>query len=197
LYAYRQSEIKPHVLCDDGFRKSEIGAGEYVSWEPENTNYQNLYYLHGALHVFDSQIEVQKYTWAGTGVRLIEQIRDALDRGLYPLFVAEGESRQKYARIRHSDFLDKTYRSLLRIGSSTKGGAMFVYGHSLAENDEHILRAIVKSNVNQLFVGVYGDSESLSNKRIIKRAKQMATERKKGLNLEVDFYDSSAVSVWN
>jgi hypothetical protein len=139
---------------------------------------------------------VQKYTWAGTGVRLIEQIRDALDKGLYPLFVAEGESRQKYARIRHSDFLDKTYRSMLRLGSSKNGGALFVYGHSLAANDEHILRGIVKSSINQLFVGIYGDPDSPDNKRIVKRAQQMATDKKKGLKLEVDFYDSSSVTVW-
>lgn len=195
-WALMQSEVKPDVHCDDGFRKSEIGTGEYVSWEPENTNHQNLYYLHGALHVFDSQIEVQKYTWAGTGVRLIDQIRDALDKGLYPLFVAEGESPKKWARIRHSDFLDKTYRSLMRLGSSKAGGTMFVYGHSLAANDEHILRGVVKSCIDQLFVSIYGDPSSPDNKRIIKRAKQMATDRKKGRELEVDFYDSGTTRVW-
>ena len=82
-----RSEITPNVPCDDGFRKPDGGEAQYVSWEPENTHHQNLYYLHGALHVFDSQHEVQKYTWAGTGVRLIEQVRDALDKGLYPLDV--------------------------------------------------------------------------------------------------------------
>jgi hypothetical protein len=77
-----QSEIEPHIPCDDGFRKPESGEAQYVSWEPENTHYQNMYFLHGALHIFDSQSEIQKYTWSGTGVRLIEQVRDALDKGL-------------------------------------------------------------------------------------------------------------------
>lgn len=195
-WAVMQSEIEPQVSSDDAFRRSESGEGEYVSWEPENTDYQKLYYLHGALHIFDSQIEVQKYTWAGTGLRLIDQIRDALDRGLYPLFVAEGETQQKYARIRHSDFLDKAYRSLMRLGAKKTGGSMFVYGHSLAANDEHILRGIVKSCIDQLFVSIYGDPEMVENKRIIKRARQMAADRNKGPKLEVDFYDSSSVIVW-
>lgn len=186
-----QSHVTPDVPCDDGFRKSELGTGEYVSWEPENTNYQNIYYLHGALHIFDSQVEVQKYTWAGTGVRLIDQVREALDKGLYPLFVAEGESSKKWARIRHSDFLDKTYRSLMRLG-----GTMFLYGHSLAENDDHILRGITKSKISQIFVSIYGDPDSPNNKRILKRAERMATDRKKGPKLEVAFYDSSTARVW-
>lgn len=195
-WAVMQSEVKPVIPCDDGFRKSEIGNGEYVSWEPENTNHQNIYYLHGALHIFDSQVEVQKYTWAGTGVRLIDQIREALDKGLYPLFVAEGESQKKWARIRHSDFLDKTYRSLMRLGGARVGGALFIYGLSLAANDEHILRGIVKSGISQLFVGIHGDPDAPDNKRISRRALQLALERKKAPPLEVAFYDSSTARVW-
>jgi hypothetical protein len=178
------------------FRKPDSGEPQYVSWEPENTRYQTIYYLHGALHIFDSQTEVKKFTWAGTGIRLIEQVRSALDQGMYPLFVAEGESRQKYTRIRHSDFLDKTYRSLLSCGSSKTGGCMFIYGHSLAANDEHILRGIVKSCINRLYVGIYGDPDSDDNKRIMKRAQQMSSDRKKGLKLEIEFYDSGTASIW-
>jgi hypothetical protein len=150
-WALMQSEIEPDMPCDDGFRKPEHDA-DYVTWEPENTHEQNVYYLHGALHIFDSGSEIQKYTWINTGIRLIEQVRSALEANLYPLFVAEGESQQKLARVRHSDFLSKAHRSMLYIG-----GAIFTYGHSLADSDAHVLRLIVKSKVRQLFVGIYGD----------------------------------------
>lgn len=186
-----RSELDPPLRSDDGFRTPEDGAAEYVSWEPENTDHQNMYYLHGALHIFDSKTKVQKYTWANTGVRLIVQIRDALDRGLYPLFVAEGESVKKVERIRHSDFLDKTYRSILRIG-----GAMFIHGHSLAPNDDHILRGIAKSKVKQLFVGIFGDEASDANRQIVARAEALRLRRRRGATLEVQFYDSGSVRVW-
>jgi hypothetical protein len=195
-WAVMQSEIKPDVPSDDGFRKSETGAAEYVSWEPENTHYQSLYYLHGALHVFDSDTEVKKFTWSGTGIKLIEQIRDALDKDMYPLFVAEGDSAQKYGRIRHSDFLDKTYRSFVSLGGAKNGGALLVYGLAFSPNDEHIFRGIVKSNLSQVLVGIYGDPNSEDNKRTLKRAKQMETDRKKALKLNVSFYDSSTAKVW-
>lgn len=143
-WALMQNEIEPDVPCDDGFRKPEDDVdAEYVTWEPENTYQQNVYYLHGALHIFDAGVEIQKYTWINTGIRLIEQVRTALQQDLYPLFVAEGESSQKLERIRHSDFLSKAQRSLLSLG-----GSLFTYGHSIAENDSHILRLIVKSKAS-------------------------------------------------
>ena len=70
---------------DDGFRTSQddidLGfASDYVVWEPGQSHGQNTWFLHGALHVFDSGTEVQKYTWNRTRVRLIEQTRDALSQ---------------------------------------------------------------------------------------------------------------------
>lgn len=190
-WALMRAEVEPLVKCDDGFRTPDSGKEEYVTWEPENTHYQNVYYLHGALHIFDSQTEVQKYTWANTQVRLIIQIREALDRGLYPLFVAEGDSKQKVERIRHSDFLDKALRSLLSIG-----GSIFIYGHSMGPSDEHILRALTKSKLELLVVGIFGDSSSDGNKRIMKRAERIAIDRKKGKKLSVQFFQAETAHVW-
>ncbi len=117
-----------HPTSDDGFRKPEDDfEAAYVTWEPGQSHEQNTWFLHGALHVFDAGTEVQKYTWINTGVRLIEQIRDALSRNYFPLFVAEGTSDEKLDRIRHSDYLAKAYRSFCEIQ-----GALFIYGHSVS-----------------------------------------------------------------
>src|SRR5205823_2864801 len=146
---------------------------------------------HGALHIFDAGAEIQKYTWINTGVALIDQIREALERDLYPLFVAEGESRDKLARIKHSDFLARAYRSFAKIG-----GSLFVYGHSMAPNDEHIVRLIGKNRVRQLFVGLYGDPDSPDNMRIQKRAQDLAAARPPSRPLDVSFYDAASVRPW-
>src|SRR2546423_14725483 len=99
-WAFMQDEIEPSLSCDDGFRTPDDGPADYVTWEPDNAyDQQKIYYMHGALHIFDAGAEIQKYTWRNTGIRLVEQIRNALQRNLYPLFVAEGESLQKLARI--------------------------------------------------------------------------------------------------
>jgi len=186
-----QTEIKPNIPCDDGFRKPDDGEAGYVTWEPENTYNQNIYYLHGALHIFDAGTKIQKYTWVNTGIRLIEQIRSALQSNIYPLFVAEGESRQKLERIRHSDFLSKAQRSLLNIS-----GSMFIYGHSLADNDSHIFRLLLKSKIQQIFISIYGDPHDPSNKQVITRANSLAHQGLSKKPLTIEFYDASSAHVW-
>lgn len=177
---------------DDGFRKSDVNYdADYVVWEPSQSHEQNMYFLHGALHVFDTGTEIQKYTWVNTGVRLIEQIRDALSKDYYPLFVSEGTSAEKLERIRHNDYLAKAYRSFCEIQ-----GALFIYGHSLAENDEHYLKRIEKGKLSQLYIGLYGDPNSEANKKIIARANHMSSNRKGKTPLGIEYFDSSTAKVW-
>ena len=190
-WALMQQEIEPEVPFDDGFRQPDDGPADYVTWEVEKTDRQTIFYLHGALHIFDAGHEVQKYTWVNTGVALIEQVREALERNLYPLFVSEGDSRQKLSKIKHSDFLARAYRSFSKIG-----GALFVYGHSFAPSDEHVLRLIDKNKCSQLFVGLYGDPDSPGNRRIRDRAQAIAAGRPNSRPLEALFYDAASARVW-
>lgn len=190
-WAIMQEEVEPVLRFDDGFRTPEEGAAEYVTWEVEKTDRQNVFYLHGALHLFDAGHEVQKYTWVNTGVRLIEQVRGALSQGLYPLFVAEGESDRKLERIKHSDFLGRAYRSFAKIG-----GALVAFGLSFAENDDHILRRIARGKVATLLVGIHGDPETDKNKKLIRRAEGLAAGRRTAQPLRVEFFDSASAQVW-
>jgi hypothetical protein len=178
---------------DDGFRQVyDDFEADYVTWEPSQSHEQNMFFLHGALHVFDAGVEVQKYTWTKTGVRLIDQIRDALSRDYFPLFVSEGTSREKFEHIRHSDYLAKAYRSFCEIR-----GSLFIFGHSLAKNDEHYLSRIEKGKLERIYVGLHGDPDSPSNKAIIARANLMAANRRGKIPLEVYFFDSSTAHVWS
>ncbi len=190
-----QRELKPDVSCDDGFRKPEDEPeAAYVSWEPGNIYSQNVYYLHGALHLFDAGTELQKYTWLNTGIPLIDQIRAAMTENKFPIFVSEGTSDHKYERIRHNDYLAKAYRSFLQIGGP--GHALFVYGHGMAENDEHILSAIEHNKVSRLYVSLHGNLSSATNRHIIKRASAMPLNRRGRHTLEVKFFDAETAPVW-
>ena len=189
-WAVMQSEIPPPVRSDDGFRTPEEGEQEYVTWEPGRYA-QNIYYLHGALHIFDAGTEVQKYTWTNTGIRLIDQIRAALNNSLYPIFVAEGESGQKFERIRHSDFLSKAYRSFQEMAN-----ALFVFGHAMAPNDDHIMRLIGRGKIKQLFVGIYGHEESEGNQRIRRKVETLQGMRPPRRPLEVGYFAAADAHVW-
>ena len=189
-WALMNDEHPPHIGCDDGFRTPEEGEQDYVTWEPGRHD-QNIHYLHGALHIFDGGTEVQKYTWAKTGIRLIDQIRGALSNELYPLFVAEGTTAQKFARIRHSDFLSKAYRSFQEIQ-----GTLFIYGHAMSPNDEHIIKLIQRGKVKQLFVGIYGDEDSIGNQAIGKRVQQLQMLRPAKRPLDAEFFDAGSAHAW-
>ncbi len=185
-----------NLKCDDGFRQPRSGPMEYVVWDISDAGKQNVFYMHGALHVFDAGSEVQKYTWSNTGIALIDQIREALDSDRYPIFVSEGASSTKLDRVMHSSYLSRGYRSLSNIGNS-----LFIFGHSLQENDEHVLRCIEKSNVSSIFVSVFGDPGSLDNRRIMNRARNLEGESKKPRghqkkDREILFYDAESARIW-
>ncbi len=74
---------------------------------------------------------------------LIDQIRTALDESRFPLFVSEGDSDGKLQRIRHSGYLHRALRSF-RGNCDSKAASIFLFGHSLADNDAHVLLQIQK-----------------------------------------------------
>lgn len=189
-WALMHSDLDELALSkNDGFTESEIEPGaDYVAWG----NYQGatIHYLHGALHLFDSGSELKKYTWLRTNIPLIEQVRSALAEDFFPLFVAEGTSIAKLEKINHSAYLHKAYRSFCEIAKP-----LFIFGHSLADNDDHIIRKIPLGRVPQLFISIYGDPSSEANRQIIAKAISLGEGRRRR-NLEIFFYDANSARVW-
>lgn len=182
------------IPCDDGFRKpADDLKASYVSWDPDNSKSQTVRYLHGALHLYDTGVEMKKFTWINTMVPLVDQIRDALKQEFYPVFVSEGTSEEKLERIRHNDYLCKMHRSFTELK-----GTVVVYGHSLDESDDHIFTDRIgrHGKTSQLFVSLYGDPDSPTNKTIIRRALALPGLRPARHPLEVLFFHAATASVW-
>ncbi len=182
------------IPCDDGFRKpAEDPYAPYVSWDPDNSKTQTIRYLHGALHLFDTRTELKKFTWINTQIPLIDQIREALEQESYPVFVSEGTSEEKVDRIRHNDYLCKMYRGFTEIK-----GALVVFGHSMDASDDHIFidRIGLHGKTSKLYVSLYGDPSSLSNRTIVARALALSEFRPASHSLQVRFFDAESASVW-
>lgn len=181
----------------DGFGNDENAPiAEYVVWQGEtNAHGANVMFLHGALHLFDSGKDLLKYTWVRKGVPLIEQVRAALAENKFPLFVAEGTSTQKKDKIRHNAYL---YQGLKQLTSNVvhEKHCWFIFGHSLAENDDHILTRFGRGKFKKLYIGIYGDPVDAGNKQIIARAKWLASLRGERWPLEVEFYQAESANVW-
>jgi hypothetical protein len=73
---------------------------------------------------------------------------------------------------------------------------LFIYGHSLAGNDDHILHMIGKGKTDKLFVSIHKDPGSNSNKAIIRKANSLAAVRPPRRPLAVHFFDSDSAHVW-
>jgi len=187
-----QADVEPQLESDDGFRNPENRDEAFVVWDVQNTNEQRIFYVHGALHIYDAGDELLKFTWSKTDIALVNQIRESLAERHYPLIVTEGTSRQKKDRIQHSNFLGRAYRSFASIQ-----GNLFVYGHSLAENDEHLLKLLDKGKLAKIFVGIYGDPKSEGNRKIIERARLIPSRRHSSRPAAVHFYDAQTAHVWD
>lgn len=195
-----------NAMPKDGFGKDlefndvgvPISVSDYVTWHGESNAYQqNIHYLHGALHVFERDAEVEKFTWINTGKPLVGQIREALDANRYPLFVAEGDSTKKLTRIRHSGYLYHSYKSFTRkmeTGDKKSTACLFTYGVSFSANDEHIIKKITVGKINHLFVSIYGSPDSEANKKIIQAAELIKQRRSQ--DLKVSYYDAESAKVW-
>jgi len=184
------------LAVNDGFGRDEDTEPEYVNWMGESgAHSQRVHYLHGALHLFDAGAELQKYTWVNTGKPLLEQAREAMGANKYPLFVAEGKSNQKLAKIKHSAYLHHSYKSFSS-QMAQRNDALFIFGHSLAKNDQHVLKKITRGKIIQIYVGLYGDPESVTNKQIKDAAMSMAHLRSGSFPLNVDFFDAASAEVW-
>jgi hypothetical protein len=202
LYWTLLQDQGPKVAHDDGFRADrDEPEAEWVVWDGFADYDQRIYFLHGGLHLYDSGSQLQKITWARTGIPLVDQIRDALAANVYPHVVTEGTSEQKLRRIEHSPYLHRGLKSL-----KACQGSLFIHGHSLDPNDEHVLRRIEDSKVEAIFISLHGSPDSEGNQKIIQRAEIMAERRaeneapkpsKKRRHLEVAFYDADSAAVWN
>ena len=185
----------------DGFRKDLADVNtDYVEWQGEGAavSNQNIHYLHGALHLFDVGYQLQKYTWVNTGKPLVEQANEAFSKNAFPVFVAEGETQSKLTKIMHNAYLHhnlKSFSSMCR--GSQKGTALFVYGHSFAKNDEHVVNKIGYGKLDHLFVSLYRDTNSAANQDIRKNVDFVASLRSaRSKPLEITYFDAESAAVW-
>ncbi len=192
LLLYWATMQEQHANLVDGFGNNEESEHEgYVVYGGKAYK-MNIFYLHGALHYFDAGDEIIKKTYVNTERPLVEQIRSSLDENKYPIFISEGNSEQKMTKIMHSAYLIHCYKSLRGIGSKKKKESSIVmFGVSLKENDSHILDAILKSNLKNIYIGV-SSRDAVSHIE----AKVEEHNRKTNDNKIVILYDYRTVDVW-
>lgn len=171
-------------LAIDGFGRTletELDYENYIETDDlefseltwgKNKEEQNIFYLHGALPIFDNNIEIIKEEYDIQNF-LLEKINKRLEKKEYPIFVTAGNAKEKLNHIMHNKYLSFCYEQLTKIE-----GSLVVFGFNFGKYDTHIIKAINKAalygrkasnKLHSIYIGVYTDEnlehiEKIKNK---------------------------------
>ncbi len=149
------------VLDENKVTKDKVKAYSDYFWGSYNSDfkkfedhqdydYKLLYYLHGALFIFMESYEFTlKLIRGDVNTELIEQIENAIQNDMIPLFVTEGSPEEKLEAINQSKYLQFALSNLKH--SNNK---LVIFGCSLSSSDDHIVKAI-NNNKRDLAISIH------------------------------------------
>ncbi len=149
-----------------------------------------VFYPHGNLALaWDSNRRERKLT-ASSSDLLTTVISKWESKDKYtPLFVSEGTSKQKVATISRSDYLWTVHDSIL----PALGKRVAIFGWSLRDDDNHVLRAICRGALTDIAVSVCKTPKHQEKCAKIKKKIEGAS---KGKSVKVVFYDAHSPGCW-
>lgn len=186
--------------ANDGFGKEleneeelKKGADAEFSellWGPSKSR-QSVFYIHGALHLFDTGIDIIKETYT-SGAYLLQNVQKRLDAKHYPIFVTAGNGEEKLNHIVHNKYLTDCYDNLSDIT-----GSLVAFGFNFGEYDTHIVDAINRAakfrkddtrdgKLFSLYIGVYSDDDLAHIESI-----------KDKFRCKVKYYNARTVNIWD
>jgi len=186
------------VEAVDGFgRDRETPEGDYVPAEEieyselrwgKHRDAQVIHYLHGALPLFDTGVEIIKEEYE-SGHYLLEKISDRIANDEYPIFVTAGDGRDKLEHILHNRYLTYCYEKFC-----SAEGSLVSFGFNFGANDGHIVDAINKAAKHgspqpprlwSIYIGVYSEEGR-------DRIEALAPD----LKCKVHIFDAKSAPVW-
>ncbi|MGR6342342.1 DUF4917 family protein [Priestia megaterium] len=153
---------------------------EYLHFkkEKETLKATKLYFLHGGLHLFmDKSGDVRKVVRTNESELLLDAIESSINEGNLPLYVAEGNSDDKYKVIQSNTYLEHCYNSFKNLN-----GYLTIFGQNLGKSDNHLINAINQSKIKKVAFGIYDVNNSGNIKE---RMKQVIP------NKEIVFFNSN------
>ena len=147
-------ENKQHPILDvnDGFLDNKF--------KPKIPALQNLFFLHGAFHIYKNNKLVEKITQSQDKAlyERLEEIIDSEEMDIVCVFA--GTSEDKINDIEKSIYLSRGFEKL-----STLTGCLMIFGSSIDENDRHIYEEINKSQISDIYISSCEKSKDKDYKR--------------------------------
>ena len=164
---------------NDGF----LSANGGFEWNKHSK--QNLFYLHGSLHIYNDGRTIKRTTTTG-GSTLREEIYKRLATPNAIDFVFKSTSEEKLKSINNNKYRKYSLEQLKEIS-----GVLFIYGLAFANNDEHIWKVINENNkLKKIHVSIYTGQEENELEEYTKRVKHMLQNHK----AKIIFFDSKSIT---
>lgn len=145
LVLKEEQENKVLKNIDDGSRYHGLFDNDPVFIFDLSSRTQNLFFLHGAFHIYKNGKSIYKIT-QDNDKALYSKLEEILNHEEMSI-VCVFKQDDKLDTIKENEYLLKCYNKL-----ETLSGNMVIIGSSLADNDNHIFSQIEKSNVKRLFI---------------------------------------------
>jgi hypothetical protein len=164
-----------------------LRVGDYLKFmdtQSEST-YKNVYFLHGALFIFQTESGNFKIRRGDQEEELLDLINAKIGVGEFPLFVAEGTFQDKENKINRNGYL-----SFCRTNFKNASRNLVIYGSSLSDQDTHFINDL-NYNRRNLAIGVYCEGRTVEQLRSLRLGILSKFNRLK--NEEIVFFDSDGL----
>jgi hypothetical protein len=191
----------------DGFVDGGTFRHDYETLYPpygKATKTTMVFYPHGNL-VLATIVDLDRF---GTEVKLSRPEEQAVLRqsiirawnkgNVVPLFVSEGDTETKLKAIKRSSYLQIAYSEL-----ETVCETVVLYGLSLGDDDEHILRALLKGHPEKMAVSIHAASGDIDAKceevehKVQKACFKLNKELNKSISPRIVFFDAQSQGCWS
>jgi len=182
----------------DCFLKGEFKIDWEDLREPYKTDGSTLvFYPHGNLALATDVLGREtKLSNPNEKQQLLNTIISKWESGKYsPLFVSEGNSKQKRNAIRRSVYLSTVYDEVLQ----SLGSKIAVFGWSMGDQDDHILEAMAikkSENVKGFAISVYTERTEDQIETDCQRISTKLHNIFSNQNLNIKFFDSASNGCW-
>ncbi len=147
-----EKKFKLQNEVDDGSRQLCLFGDEKATVFDIESATQNLFFLHGAFHIYKDGQSIRKITQSDKA--LYDRIEDILNDDELDL-VCIFQSENKKNEIAKNAYLKKCLSKL-----NTLSGTLVIIGSSLDDNDDHIFDEITKSNIETLYISTLEEDKN-------------------------------------
>ncbi|EPS0664204.1 DUF4917 family protein [Vibrio parahaemolyticus] len=178
------------------FEYPYIGRDSFTSIEPDEDHIfsiddkANVYFPHGALFIYRRGCSASKIR-SFKEAPILSVVSENIRNGRLPMCVSEGTGEQKKAVINNNEYLSFCYNRL-----ATLSGELFTFGCSFLDGkDDHIIEAILRSNVTRVVVGDYNANED-SALRLHHQFSSVRSKKRLSRLVKVEIADTSKAKLW-